>query len=128
MLVVPRLAWPSWRWITLSGTPSRASSTAWAWRSWCGANRRRAPAWAASRRNSTRTPALDQDRPRVGPSMMQNSGPRQLDPCGEPGRQLLPAPGVHADLAPTATLAPTYEQRAPSRVEVALAQSERLLD
>ena len=24
--VVPRLAWPSWRWITLSGTPSRASS------------------------------------------------------------------------------------------------------
>ena len=33
MLVVPRLACPSWRWMTLSGTPSRASSTAWAWRS-----------------------------------------------------------------------------------------------
>jgi hypothetical protein len=28
-----------------------------------------------SRRNSARSPALDQDRPRVGPSMMQNSGP-----------------------------------------------------
>src|ERR671920_2416861 len=32
MLVVPRLACPSWRWMTLSGTPSWASSTAWAWR------------------------------------------------------------------------------------------------
>jgi hypothetical protein len=31
--VVPRLAWPSWRRMTLSATPSRASSTAWAWRS-----------------------------------------------------------------------------------------------
>jgi hypothetical protein len=68
-------AWPSWRWITLSGTPSRATSTAWAWRSWCGAKRRRIPAWAASRRNSTRTFALDHGRPRVGPSMTQNSGP-----------------------------------------------------
>src|SRR3982751_434312 len=39
MLVVPRLACPSWRWMTLSGTPSRASSTAWAWRRWCGEQR-----------------------------------------------------------------------------------------
>jgi hypothetical protein len=31
---------PSWRWITISGTPSRAISTACACRSWCGANRR----------------------------------------------------------------------------------------
>jgi hypothetical protein len=59
----------------LSATPSRASSTAWAWRSWCGAKRRRIPAWAASRRNSTRTLARDHGRPRVGPSMTQNSGP-----------------------------------------------------
>jgi hypothetical protein len=36
--------------MTLSGTPSRASSTASAWRSWCGAKRRRTPAWAASPR------------------------------------------------------------------------------
>src|SRR5215210_4644429 len=54
---------------------SRARSTAWAWRSWCGAKRRRMPAWAASRRKSTRTLALDQGRPRVGPAMTQNSGP-----------------------------------------------------
>jgi hypothetical protein len=30
--------------MTISGTPSRAISTACAWRSWCGANRRRTPA------------------------------------------------------------------------------------
>jgi hypothetical protein len=60
--------------MTLSRTPSRASSIAWAWRSWCGANRRRTPACAASRRSSERTAAFDQGRPRVGPSMMQNSG------------------------------------------------------
>ena len=29
---MPRFAWPSWRWMTLSGTPSRAISTACAWR------------------------------------------------------------------------------------------------
>lgn len=45
------------------------------WRSWCGAKRRLTPARAASRRNSLRTAAPDHGRPRVGPSMMQNSGP-----------------------------------------------------
>ena len=53
---------------------------------------------------------------------------RQLDPVAEPGRQLLPPPGVHADLAPTTTLALAHEQRPPPRIEVALAQRERLLD
>src|SRR5215212_1156274 len=53
---------------------------------------------------------------------------RQLDPVAEPGRQLLPAPGVHADLASAATLALAHEQRPPPRIEVALAQRERLLD
>jgi hypothetical protein len=33
------------------------------------------PAWAARRRNSLRTAALDHGLPRVGPSMTQNSGP-----------------------------------------------------
>src|SRR5436309_6495083 len=55
MLVVPRLACPSWRWMTFSETPSRASSTAWAWRSWWGAKRRLTPASAAWRRNSLRS-------------------------------------------------------------------------
>src|SRR4051794_37626009 len=53
---------------------------------------------------------------------------RQLDACGEPGRQLLPAPGVHADLAPTATFAAAHEQRPAPRVKVALAEREGLLD
>jgi hypothetical protein len=52
---------------------------------------------------------------------------RQLDAGGEPRSQLLPAPGVHADLAPTAALAAAHEQRAAPRIEVALAQSQRLL-
>jgi aromatic-L-amino-acid/L-tryptophan decarboxylase len=29
------LVWPSWRWMTISGTPSRAISTAWACRRCC---------------------------------------------------------------------------------------------
>src|SRR4051812_12834436 len=53
---------------------------------------------------------------------------RQLDASDEPGRQLLPAPGVHADLAPTATLAAAHEQRPAPRVKVALAEREALLD
>ena len=48
--MVPRFAWASWRWMTFSGTPSRASSTAWAWRSWCGAKRRLTPAYLRSAR------------------------------------------------------------------------------
>ena len=34
-----------------------------------------------------------------------------LDACAEPGCQLLPTPGVHADLAPAAALAAAHEQR-----------------
>src|SRR5215212_7758131 len=62
------LAWPSGRWMMFKATPSWASSTAWAWRSWCGANRRRTPAWVARRCSSNRTLEPDQPRPRVGPS------------------------------------------------------------
>jgi hypothetical protein len=43
-----RGAWPSWRWMMLSATPSRASSSACAWRRWCGANGRLTRARAAS--------------------------------------------------------------------------------
>ena len=45
---------------------------------WCGANRRLTPASDAWRRNSARTAAADQGRPRVGPSITQNSGPVSL--------------------------------------------------
>jgi hypothetical protein len=53
-----------------------ASSSACAWRSWCGANRRLTPAPTATRRNSARTPAADHGRPRVGPSMRRTTAPR----------------------------------------------------
>src|SRR3954471_5273138 len=41
-----------------------ASSMAWAWRSWCGAKRRRTPARAASRRSIARAGAGCHGRPR----------------------------------------------------------------
>jgi len=43
--------------MTISSTPSRAISTAWAWRSWRGAKRRPTPAAAAVRRSCTRAAA-----------------------------------------------------------------------
>src|SRR6476659_6669600 len=99
MLVVPRFAWPSWRWITFSGAPSRASSTAWAWRSWCGAK-------AAPDSGLGREPAeLDADvGARPGPPAgravddAEQRADRELEAGGEPGRELFPAPGVPADL------------------------------
>src|SRR5918995_1240729 len=84
-----------------SATPSRASSSACAWRSWCGAKRRRTPARAASRRSATRTPA--------------------------PRARLFAAPSVHADLAAAAALAVAHEHRSAPRVEVALGERECLL-
>jgi hypothetical protein len=58
--------------------------------------------------------------------MMQNSGPgRQLGPRREPGAQLLPAPLVHADLAPPAALAAADQDRASPLVEIVLGERER---
>src|SRR5829696_4559981 len=78
---MPRLAWPSWRWITFSETPARAISTAWGWRSWCGAKRRLTPALPARRRNCVRTEGADHGSPAVGPRRTQRSGP-----TGSPAR------------------------------------------
>jgi hypothetical protein len=123
------LACPSWRWMTLSGTPSRASSSACAWRSWCGANRRRPPARAARRRSSLRTAAPDQGRPRVGPSMMQNSGP-----TGSParsvshGRRCSQPRSFHADLSALATLGVADEQRPAPGIEVVLGERQCFVD
>src|SRR5215211_2395013 len=113
-----------------SGTPSRASSRACAWRSWCGAKRRLTPALVATRRNSVRTAAADHDRPRVGPSMMmQKSGPgRELGPCVQPRAELFPAPLVHADFASAATLAAADQDRSAPVVEVVLCERECFLD
>ncbi len=61
--------------MTISGTPSRASSTACVWRSWCGAKRRLTPSCAAVLRSSAHAAAHDHWRPRVGPLSTQSSGP-----------------------------------------------------
>jgi hypothetical protein len=72
---MPRFTWPSWRWITTSGTPSWAISTACACRSWCGAKRRLTPARTAIVRSCRRTPWGDHGRPRVAPLITQNNAP-----------------------------------------------------
>jgi hypothetical protein len=61
--------------------------------------------------------------------MTQNSGPeRQLEPRFEPGLQLVPAPGIHADFAASATLAASDEEGAAALIEIALGEGERFLD
>src|SRR3954468_6389980 len=103
---MPRLLWPSWRWITMSGTPSWAISTAWAWRSWCGAKRRRTPAVAAVRRSSARAAAGDRGRPRVGAvDDAEQGADREFEAQVDPRLQVLPGPFVHADLAAASAFA-----------------------
>ena len=52
----------------------------------------------------------------------------QLDPDVEPRLQFVPAPGVHADLAPAAALAAPDEQRAAALVKIGLGERERFVD
>jgi hypothetical protein len=86
--VTPRSACPSCRWITLSGTPSRAISTACAWRSWCGANRRLTPAAVARWRSCSLAAEPDHGRPRVGPLTTQKSAPTGISArCSSQGRR-----------------------------------------
>jgi hypothetical protein len=53
---------------------------------------------------------------------------RELDARLEPGRELLPGPVVHGDLAAAAALAAPYQQRTATRVQVGLGERERLAD
>jgi hypothetical protein len=127
--VMPRLLCPSWRCITISGTPSRAISTAWAWRSWCGAKRRRTPATAAVRRSSARAAADDQWRPaRRAVDDAEQRTDRELAPHVKPRLKLFPSPCVHADLAAAPALTAPDHERAALLIEIALGESERLLD
>jgi hypothetical protein len=69
---------------TLGSAPSL--DTRWAWRSWCGTNRRRTPARAARRRSAARAADGGQARPRVRPAMTQNNGPpRHRGGASSPG-------------------------------------------
>src|SRR5215211_2573658 len=115
--------------MTLSGTPSWASSTAWAWRSWWGANRRRTPVFEATRRSWARAASLAQGRPRVGPSITHSSGPTGIPirnssqglSCSQPH-------GSMPDLAAPAALAVADEHGSRARLEVVLADGECLVD
>lgn len=86
------------------------------------------PASTARRRSSARTELSAHGRPRVGPSMTQNSGPG-----GRAVRSAVqsantdPAPVVHPDLAPAVTL-PVPDQQAAAALEISLGERERLMD
>src|SRR5688572_2223274 len=115
--------------MTISGTPSRAISTAWAWRSWCGAKRLRTPASRATRRQ-LRAGGAGCPQPSACRTVddAEQRSDRQLDPGLEPWFELLPRPVVHADLAAAAALAAPHQQRSAARIEVGLGERERLAD
>src|SRR6266511_794946 len=126
---MPRSACPSWRWITFSGTPSRAISTAWACRSWWGAKRRRTPAWrgetAKLRSGGGHRPGPARRRPAEDAKQRPD---RLLTPVLEPGPKLLPAPLVHPHLAPPAALAAADQHRPAGGLQISLPKRERLRD
>src|SRR6188472_1199953 len=113
--------------MTTNGTPSRAISTACAWRSWCGAKRRRTPASDAAQ---FRTGGAGCPRPTACRTVddAEQRSDRQLDPGLEPWFELLPRPVVHPDLAAPAALAAPHRQRSAARIEVGLGERERLTD
>jgi hypothetical protein len=78
--------------------PSRAISTACAWRSWCGAKCRR-----------------------------EEWPDRELGAQLEPWLQLLPRPFVHADFAAWAALAASDQERAAAAVEIELGERQRFV-
>src|SRR3954463_11948600 len=109
---MPRLVCPSWRWMTIRGTPSRAISTACACRSWCGAKRRRTPAAAAVRRRAVRAAALENLGHASGRGGRTQRPDGKFDSRLEPGLELGPRPRLGADLPAPAALAATDHQRA----------------
>src|SRR3712207_5472530 len=106
--------------MTLSGAPSWASSTACAWRSWCGADRRRTPALAATRRSCVRATSLAECRPGSNLDDAQQGADRHRHAEFEPRPEVFEAPRVHADLPAAAALAVAHEYRLETRVEVVL--------
>jgi hypothetical protein len=103
--VTPRLTWPSWRWITLRGTRSRAISTGMGvaklvWRE--------ASPHSGPRRDAAQVVARGGRGPwppaRLTVDHAEQRPDRHLHPTGEPGPELLEAPVVHADLAPLAAM------------------------
>lgn len=126
--VIARSAWPSWRCMTSSDTPSRDISTAWACRSWWGANggtrrlepppggvasaHRRAPTRGRrsgrAARKTARRPAAWRAAEATARGVPRSSGPFRPR-------------GVAAFVA-------AHQDRAPVELKVALGQGQRLAD
>src|SRR4051794_33327807 len=129
MLVMPRLVWPSWRWVTMSGTPLACHLDGVGVAELV---RREAPAHASRRGGLAELCAGGGCRPgapagRSAQDAEQRSD-GQCDADLEPWLELFPGPVVHADLATAPALAAAHEQRAAARVEVGLAERQRLVD
>src|SRR5215218_5223097 len=106
-------------------TPSRASSSACPWRSWCRAKPRLSgepSELGADRGARPRAPAGWA----VDDAKQRPEG--KFGPGAESGAQLLPAPLVYADLASPPSLAVPNQNRSAPRVKVVLGERERLLD
>ena len=113
----------------LTATPSRASSTACARRSWWGANRRRDAgvdgelaqfgAGGGGGPAAATGGAVDDTEQRSR---------RQLGPVDAPGVELLEAEPVHAGLAALVALAMADQQRAAALIHVGLVERQRSRD
>ena len=115
--------------MTINGTPSRATSTACAWRSWWG---REAATHAGLCGDVAELRAHGGVRPRppagrTGDDAKQRSD-WELGADVKPRLELLPGPLVHSDLAAPAALAAPHEQRAAAPIKIGLAQRECLVD
>ena len=125
--VVPRSV--CWRWMMLTATPSRASSTAWAWAQ-------------LMQRGPASDPGLDGEVAQLGPrgggrppssagltidDAEQRAG-WQRDAVSEPGGQLLEPEWVHPSLAALVALAVTHHHRPTARIDIGLVERQRLRD
>src|SRR3954466_4651107 len=125
---MPRLLWPSWLWMTMSGTPSCAISTAWAGAFVAAGNageRLRSPACDAARHARRRATSSSAGR---AVDDAEQLGDRELEAHIDPTLQVLPGSLVHTDLAPAPALAAAHEQGPATLVEVGLVERQRLVN
>src|SRR5215210_4252130 len=123
---MPRLLCPSWRWMTISGTPSRqldgvgVAQLVWS----------EAAPYSGHGSGAAEVGSCRGGRPvataRCAADDAQERTDRELAPHLKPGLQLFPAPGIHADLAAAPALSVPDQQRATALVQVAFGESERL--
>jgi hypothetical protein len=127
--VMPRFAWPSCRWMTLSGTPFASHLDGMGVPQLV---RREATTHASVGSQMAKGVAGGGAGPRSSSSRAgedaQQRADRQLDAELEPRRDLLPAPRVHADFSTLAAVAMADQDGAARAVQVTLGEGERLAD